>query len=174
MEPAGAPACWGKQFDADDDECANGCNYNTSCRPATINNASNVSVRRTGPMFPQPPQPPSQFQLPVIQQQQYIAPRFGSPIQAQQPSSFPRPPAPTMFAQNQQQVPVAAQPHAPPGWNSPIAYLPRPNPANPTWWQYQNETTRSRLGKNIVLSALQAIFAELLRFFANWTWPALG
>lgn len=64
------------------------------------------------------------------------------------------------------------QPHAPEGWNTPIAYLPRPNPGNPAWWQYQGESTKSRLGKNVLLSALQAIFAELLRFFSNWTWPA--
>jgi hypothetical protein len=79
---------------------------------------------------------------------------------------------PMTMHQAPQQMPPQQQAYAPPGWNTPIAYLPRPNPANPAWWQYAGETTKARLGKNMLLSALQAIFAELLRFFSNWTWPA--
>jgi hypothetical protein len=169
MQPSEAPNCWGKQFDDEDDECKN-CQYNVSCKPATINNAA----RRNIPV-------PSSYQLPVLQQPM-SPPRFGSPpipqpmtmTQPALPNSYyPRAPStPSMPVAHPVQGPVGYQPHAPPGWNVPIAYLPRPNPANPAWWQYQNETTGSRLGKNILLTALQAIFSELLRFFANWTWPA--
>lgn len=125
-------------------------------------------------MFQQPPQAPPQFSLPVIQPQQYAPPRFGPPMMQQPPQQqvgYPRmPPTPPQY-QQPQQVQMPAQPHAPPGWNSPIAYLPRPNASIPAWWQYEGETTRARLGKNILLSALSAVFAELLRFLQNWTWP---
>lgn len=167
-EPAGAPICWGKQFDEDDDECKN-CNYNISCRPATINN---ISFKRS--QTPQLPSP--SYHLPMIPQQPY-APRFGAPPgpMLPQPSGYPRmgaPPAPPT-AQTAPQAQMGFQPHAQIGWNTPIAYLPKPNPANPAWWQYQGESTASRLGKNMLLSALQALFSELLRFLTNWTWPTV-
>lgn len=166
MEPAGAPICWGKQFGDEDDECRR-CNFNISCRPATINN---LAAKRN--ILPQA----SSYSLPVLQQpQQYATARFGSQLPMPtlpQPTSYPRTVLPQPPQQPTHQAPVGYQPHAPGGWNTPIAYLPRPSPSNPTWWQYQGETTSSRLGKNILLTALQAIFAELLRFFSNWTWPS--
>lgn len=170
-----APAeklCWGKQYDDSDDECQN-CELNKSCKPETINNAS----RRSAPIQPQ------QYSLPVIPQQNYAS-RFKSPtvpqvpippplmppqVPQQQASAYP---TRSVFPSMAPQTSVGYQSHAPAGWNTPIAYLPRPNPANPAWWQYQGETTGTRLGKNMLLSALQAIFSELLRFFSNWTWPA--
>ncbi len=172
-EPAGAPICWSKQFDDDDDECKN-CNYNVSCRPATINNNS---ARRNG-QSPQLQMP--QYHLPMMPQQPpSFATRYGYNSAQQMPgpmlpqaSGYPRtPPPPPQMAHAQ--VQTGFQPHAPSGWNTPIAYLPRPNPSNPAWWQYQGESTRARLGKNMLLGALQALFAELLRFLANWTWPAV-
>lgn len=165
-EPEGAPHCWGKQFQDGDDECSN-CDYNSSCRPATLHQ---ISVRRqtTTPTYVPPPSyqptrfgpppPPMMPQPSFPQPSQY--PRTTSPYPMSPP---PQPMAPAMPPMNPQ--------FAPPGWNTPIAYLPRPNPATPAWWQYGGETTRSRLTKNVILSALQAIFAELLRFFTNWTWP---
>lgn len=171
-EPAGAPICWGKQFDEDDDECKN-CNYNISCRPATINNQS---TRRTVPQNGQSPQ----FHLPMVPPQppqpMTFAARYGYNSAQQMPgpmlpqSGYPRTPMPP---QQVTQAQTGFQPHAPAGWNTPIAYLPRPNPSNPAWWQYQGETTGARLGKNMLLGALQALFSELLRFLAHWTWPAV-
>lgn len=168
--------CWGKQYGDEDDECKN-CDYKTSCRPETINY---VSTRGSAPNSNL--KLPPNYQLPVVQQQQY-APRFGmQPPQAPtlpQPSGYPQrptaplPPTHPYQGPQYQQATVGHQPHAPAGWNTPIAYLPRPNPQNPAWWQYQGETTSARLGKNILLTALQAIFSELLRFLANWTWPTV-
>ncbi len=173
MEPAGAPICWGRQYEDGNDEC-NNCKFSDSCRPAAINRSS---MRRNGVQQQSLPQP--RISLPVLPQQSYMpTPQFGVPQipTLPQPSNYPRTvlphsPIPQMAQQGHPQSPVGFQPHAPASWNTPIAYLPKPNPANPSWWQYSGETTSSRLGKNIVISALQAIFAELLRFFTNWTWP---
>lgn len=167
-------ACWGKQYDDSDDECQN-CPLNKTCKPETINN-----FQRNRGMVPTP----NQYSLPVIPQQQpNFASRYRTPT-LPQPPAFPSQVQPTAYPvrpsfqhaappQMGQQVQVPGyQPHAPPGWNTPVAYLPRPNPANPVWWQYQGETTGSRLGKNILLVMLQAAFSELLRFFTNWTWPS--
>jgi hypothetical protein len=167
-EPAGAPVCWGKQFGDEDDECRN-CNFNISCRPATLNYRSAVDSRRSGAVLPQP----SPHSLPMYQPT-FTPPRFGPPM-VQQAQTIPQPsvgyPRPGVTHVSQPTVPVSYQPHAPQGWNIPIAYLPRPNSGTPAWWQYQGESTGARLGKNLLLSALQALFAELLRFVSNWTWP---
>lgn len=180
-EPAGAPHCWGKQFGEEDDECKNCLFDRTTCRTESINHRSMLDSyrRQGGSMLPQP-----RYSLPMFPQQpqqppQTFSQRFGynsgSAMPQPPPTNYPRPAMPAPMQAPQQPsvgyAPLAYQQNAPAGWNAPIVYLQRPNPNNPGVWQYSGESTRSRLAKNVILSALKAIFEELWRFFANWTWP---
>lgn len=174
-EPVGAPQCWGKQFGDEDEECQN-CSFNVSCRPATINHVS--KSQRSYLPSPTPRPQSSVFTLPVVNNQ-YQTPHLQSPPPLPQPTysrpavgqplpnaPLPIPTLPPNPGYHQQQT------FFPPGWNAPIAYLPRPAMNNGNWWQYQNESTGQRLVKNVLLSMFQAAVAELLRFLTNWTWPA--
>lgn len=169
--PNGAPICWGRQYEDGSDECRV-CNFNTSCRPAAINAYGRRSLPVQQPvMLPQPRfgnNGVSSFPAPMMPPQQQMLPQ-------PQQSMFPR----STLPQPQQQQPppqIPPQPHAPVGWNNPVAYLNRPGPpptppASFPWWQYSGETTPSRLGKNVLLSVARALFGTLFEFFTNWTWP---
>ena len=147
--PAGAPRCWGRQYSDHDRECQ-ACPFRGSCKP--------VFVRSTG-MMPQPPATTTQYvPLPQMPPQGYPPPPPGPRVQVIQPPQ------------------VQQQPQWNPQWQwqqPPQQMIPRPADNN-FLGQYPGESTAERLGKNMVLRAMEAIFTELARFFHFFSWPKRG
>ncbi len=167
--PAGAPRCWGRQHADNDKEC-NGCTFNYTCKSA-YQQAGGASAR--GQWVPPGYAPPPQPTYYVPQQQQPPAyrplPMYGQPQQPQAtyplPYQPPPPPPP----------PQQARGNPPPGYGGyqPPVYAPAGDQFQSIFGQYPGEDIAERLGKNIILRALEAIFNELTRFFHYWTWPKM-
>lgn len=190
IKPSQAPACWGQKYQDGEPECRQ-CDFIDTCRPAMINRVVSSS----------PPPQPQQQPLAVIRsyapQSQPLAPpptlRSPSAQVVPLPSKpFYMPPA-TALPTPTQSVPIKpaapAQVQAPqqstffqsntgfslpnPKQPNPMAQWHRPGAQSPGYFftQYPGEAVGTRLAKNAVLRALEAIFAELMQFFRHWTWP---
>lgn len=189
VRPAGAPVCWGRQYDSDQNtqsgrECA-GCTFNYSCK-----NACQSAAARHMTAYQQ-----QQQQQPQWPQATWGWQGWNPAWQAQQPAPPPPPSPPAPPGRSlpvwQGNVPPIPPPPAPPAvWGRPqapppppVAYQQQPPPMYPqqqqeyfmaVLGQYPGEPIGERLGKNIILRALEAIFNELTRFFHFWTWPRKG
>jgi len=157
--PPGSPRCWGRQFQENDPECK-GCPFNLSCKKVVQQPAPMVYQQQTpyqAPYAPaqavyQPPwtapQPQPTYRLPVYQAVPPPPPAYHAP---------PPPPRPAY------QAPAQPVYHAP--------AQPAPAPYQSIFGQYPGESVGERLGKNLVLRALEAIATEIARFFHFWDWP---
>lgn len=171
-KPHGSPPCWGLQYEDHDPDCAQ-CPYKDSCRPEVFRRfaatpikppQSPISLTPPRSLFPSPPQ----THLPVFRPP---APPWANP-------SAPATQFPVPVAAPQWMAP-APQPVAPivsfqdPRYPNPAAQMSRPGASGPPYYftQYPGETTAQRLGKNVLLRGLEAIFGELMYFFKHWTWP---
>lgn len=110
------------------------------------------------PPPPVPPQP-SYRNLPVYQ------PAPVAPVPAPAWSQPPAPPPPTAY---QTVRPVAPQPITPQTHPGATAHA---EPWQGIFGMYPQESAAERLGKNMILRALEAIFTELARFFHYFPWP---
>lgn len=181
------PRCWGISYDNESYECTKRCGFNQSCKEKVQQGMLQSQAFRPQPSAtPQPYyQPPQQQQyysptqmvpagyaapaphvpLPVIQQgppRQAVAP----PMQVYQPPQQARP-TPTAMPQPQQQAMML--PQQPPSWAGTIGvYGAYQDPAfhmvsqAPGVYrpQMSGESFGERLAKNILLSAMEQIFAQ--------------
>ncbi len=144
--------CWSWKYQDGDPECAQ-CPYRESCRSAVLWRSSQA-----------PPAPQSVMQMP---QRQYAA-----PVPPPQPIYRQPPVQPQQQVVQYQPPQQAAVPYTNTTPN-PLAPWQRPGAPSPPYYfnQYPGETIGSRLGKNMVLRALESVFTELMYFFRHWTWP---
>lgn len=188
-KPPAALDCWGLKYQDGDKECGQ-CKFNESCRPAMLNRIVNPSDQRTSlpvlrnysPSVSVPPPPPTyqqQSMVPMPSRPYFPPPANTIPL----PRTVPLPSQPTQQAPQQQahqapQVPQYYQQST--GWSlpsnsnpNPMAPMFRPGAPSPAYYftQYPTESVASRIGKNILLRAAEAIFGELMQFFRHWTWP---
>ncbi len=108
------------------------------------------------PVAPPPPQPPP---MPVLYRPQPPA---------------PQPQAPVVQYYQQYQPAMQAAGSIPDPYNpNPLVPMMRPGAPGPAYYfcQYPGETTATRLAKNMVLRAGEAIFGEGMSFLRHWTWP---
>ncbi len=171
--PAGAPRCWGRQFQKQDKEC-NGCTFNYTCE-GTFRQASVQAPQGPWQGYAQPPPPPPYGQQPYWQPPP-PPPNYRSlPVYGQQPQPpqqpWQPPPPPQHTARGAAPPGYGGYPQ--PGYQQQPAYAPAPDQFQAIFGQYPGEDIAERLGKNIILRALEAIFSELTRFFHYWTWPRL-
>lgn len=185
--PYGAPSCWGSKYQDGDDECGQ-CKFNDTCRREVLRQVSTTPLRPTATTVPFPSSPPvpmSTMFRPVVPPPPPAAPplntgfRPTTPVYAPYPSASQYPPPQTFqHPQNPQPQPqpVYHHPHLPHQTPDPAAPWVRPGSAMPPYYftQYPQETAAVRLGKNMILRAIAAIFAELLGFASQWTWPPSG
>lgn len=174
-KPPGSPPCWGRQYLDGDPECRQ-CRYQDSCKqeilyrvssgPATRSYAPPVAPRLTLP--PPPPSPTAASVVVPLPPKPYFAP----PV-----SSVPLPKTTTPSVPAPQQQPTYYQQSTgyslPNPTANPMGSWHRPGAPSPPYYftQYPGESTGARLAKNVLLRALEALFAELMQFFRHWTWP---
>lgn len=177
MKPSGAPDCWGKKYQDGEEECAQ-CRFQDSCKQEMLYQ----TIRPNQPVLRNyaPSSPP---RLNYPQSSTMVVPLPPKPYFAPPASSIPTPVPPRI-------MPSAALPVQQPqtsyyqqstGFslpNSTAAQNPltpwhRPGASSPAYYftQYPGESTGTRLVKNVLLRALEAIFAELMQYFRHWTWP---
>lgn len=180
IKPSGSPDCWGRLHQDGEEECRQ-CRFRYDCKTETLYQINKPGARIPvfGPYVP-PPVPPSRVPAlpPPSSTIVPLPPKPSFPLQTPQ-SSYP-PPARTIASN-----PQTTAPSTPTYQNSSGFSLPNPTAPNPlsSWYrpgapgpayhftQYPNESVGSRLAKNAVLRALEAIFGELMQFFRHWTWP---
>jgi hypothetical protein len=174
--PSGSPPCWGRKYQDGAEECMQ-CYYNEGCRQEMLYQVARPNqpaVRNYAPPI-QPPRlalpTPSATVVPLPPKPYFAPPVSSIPVPTR---TIPVPTVPTPPTTSQtyyQQSTGHSLPN--PGVNNPMAHWQRPGaPAQPYYFiQYPGESTGTRLVKNAVLRALEAIFAELMQFFRHWTWP---
>jgi hypothetical protein len=189
-KPPSSPPCWGLKYQDGEKECEQ-CKYNDTCRPAMFSRLSNPSDQRTSlPVIrtyspPPVPSTPPHFQV-QPSMQQAIVPLPAKPYYPPPVNSIPLPrvqapvaaPSQSQTAQTVSQATQYYQQST--GWSlpsnanpNPMAPMHRPGAPSPAYYftQYPTESVASRVGKNLLLRAAEAIFAELMQFFRHWTWP---
>lgn len=184
MKPAGSPNCWGRLYQDGEDECFQ-CRFRNDCKTEVLNTVNKPGVRL--PMFgnyapPMAPTPPPRMALPsTFHPAATIVPLPPRPYYVPPAQTSPVPGKPTMPVPQTTTIPAAVttyqnstgyslpNPSAP----SPLASWYRPGAPGPAYHftQYPSESVGSRLAKNAILRALEAIFGELMQFFRHWTWP---
>lgn len=180
-KPAGSPGCWSNKYQDGDRECEQ-CRFNDTCRPAMLQKV--VSPPHSLPVVASrnytPPYPPP---APV-----FMTPPAQTMVQLPAKPYIPPPPAPVMVKQPQitaTQVTQQANQHyqQSTGYSlhnqqnpNPFVPLHRPGAPAPAYYitQYPGESVGSRIAKNAVLRAMEAIMYELMQFFRHWTWPPSG
>ena len=185
MKPAAAPSCWGSKFQDGDDECRQ-CQYRDTCRPAVLNRMAAPIPTTYRPSLPTyttvpltPPPPPS----PMFNPSTAVVPLPPRPYVAPPAASIPLPPKMTTSSTP---APQPVQVHQPATYFSssgyslpnttnpnPLASMHRPGAPAPAYFfnQYPGEKASTRIVKNLLLRAAEAIFQELVMFFRHWTWP---
>lgn len=193
VKPAGSPGCWGVKYQDGDLECGQ-CKYKDTCREALLHRVVNPQAARTNlpvlsnynPRIPAPPPPPSvsnyastQTAVAPLPSRPYFAPPVSSlPVPAKTvpplPTSAPQATTPQVTTAQNQYYQQST------GWSlpntsnpNPLAPMFRPGAPSPAYYftQYPGESVVSRVGKNILLRAAEAIFGELMQFFRHWSWP---
>jgi hypothetical protein len=188
-KPAGSPPCWSMKYQDGDDECENRCRFKESCRPAMLTRIASPIPVQTAQPFPLPNRPflpaPMVAPTPIYQQAPQLQPVTqpilrppSTPVhqspQYQQyhqlPSVHQPPVVPPPITQYQHQNNYAIPDHRNP---HPMAWMVRPGGSGPPYYftQFQGESVRSRLAKNLLLRMLEAVLFELASFFKQWTWP---
>lgn len=176
--PSSAPACWGLKFQDGEKECKQ-CSYNDSCRPAMMNRMTQslpVIQNFAPPAAPafRPPAQPVQV-IPLPARPLFAPPTVGTGMAPPPPpppkpvtQAPPAPPQAGTYYQNTTgySLPNQKEPNPFAAWFRPGAQAPAYH-----FIQYPGERTSTRLVKNAILRALEAIFAELMQFFRHWTWP---
>lgn len=192
IRPSNALPCWGAKYQDGDKECGQ-CRDKESCRPAMLDRILNPSEQRTNlPVLrhyspsatpPPPPPPPPTFQtstsmamVPLPSKPYYPPPVNSLPVPART-VALPNPqPSPPQVQQTQ--APQYYQQST--GWSlpshsnpNPLAPMYRPGAPQPAYYftQYPGESVATRVGKNMVLRMMEAVFGELMQFFRHWTWP---
>lgn len=179
-KPASAPSCWSLKYQDGDRECDQ-CRYNDSCRAALLERTIS-SPPRSLPVVPArsytPPYPPP---APVFTTQA-IVPLPTKPY-------IPPPPAPVAVVKPPQVTAAQVTQQANQYYQQSTGYslhnqqnpnpfvpLHRPGAPAPAYYitQYPGESVGSRIAKNAVLRAMEAIMYELMQFFRHWTWPPSG
>lgn len=177
LRPSGSPPCWGQKYQEGEAECMQ-CDHRNSCQQEMIRmTTSNVSLpvirNYSPPITPQRTTPTTVVPLPS--RPYYAPPAPTIPL--------PKPPTQSTFSTTQlsNTAPQASYyqsstGHAIPNTTtpSPFAHWQRPGAPTPSYYftQYPEENVSTRLIKNALLRALEAIFAELMQFFRHWTWPS--
>jgi hypothetical protein len=180
IKPAGSPNCWGRLYQDGEDECRQ-CRFRNDCKTEVLNMVNKPGVRL--PMFgqyatPVAPMPPSRMALPALPPPSSTViplpprPHFAPPSQQTPPArTIPQAPLPPSTTTYQTSAGGYSLPN--PGAPNPLSSWYRPGAPGPAYHftQYPEESVGSRLAKNAILRALEAIFGELMQFFRHWTWP---
>lgn len=163
QKPPSAPPCWGRQYDDNDKECTNQCEYRLSCKPNFFRNNSTPAPAMSLPIYPPQPVPIPQapaWPQPAVSYAQPQPMRLG----VAQPSVLPQyqiaPQNPMAFAQ---QAPILPNNISQPSQHS--AYF------SQYYSPYPGESVLERLGKHMVLRLGQILFHELASFLGLWRWP---
>lgn len=176
QKPPSAPPCWGRQYDDNDKECTNQCEYRVSCKPAFFRSNSTHGVTHL-PMYPSQSAPFWQGAAPMPS-----APVF--PFQGAQQRTGTLPPPPTTFhpfpappvTMAMQQMPPAPM-SVPPQIVQPPNHNTQQSVHSPYFMQYYSpypgETVLQRLAKHVALRIGQVFFHELSNFLALWKWPRI-
>ncbi len=180
IKPSGAPTCWGRLHQDGEEECRQ-CRFRYDCRTETMEQVNKPGARL--PMFGQYPSQtqlsPPRTPLPALPPpSSTVVPLPPRPVFSP-PTTQPPPPARTIPSTTSTPTTVnystSAGGYSLPNPTSPNPLAPwyRPGAPGPAYYftQYPNESVSSRLAKNAVLRALEAIFGELMQFFRHWTWP---
>jgi len=189
QKPPSAPVCWGRQYDDNDKECTNQCEYRLTCKSAFFRGNSTPPGAISLPMYPtqQPPFWQGAAPLPAP-----IFPFQGAQHQPGRMVTQP-PPPPTTYQQLPPAPPLtlamaAMQQHNMPAMSAPPSMMmPQMQMTNhviqqslhsPHFMQYYSpypgETVVQRLGKHLLLRVGQVFFSELSNFLALWKWPPLN
>lgn len=199
MRPLGMPErldrCWGKLFQDGDRECEQ-CRWNDTCRARVLEVAATAPARTVAPLpvlQTPPPRPPAPTtptgivpmpQRPAVASPPVYAPpatqataqvRYATPSA---PTPAPAPPAQPQYQQTQYQQPYQYQQTQgfsipDPNHPNPLVPMYRPGAQGPAYYfnQFPGESTGTRLFKNSVLRAFEAVFSEFAHFLRHWTWP---
>jgi hypothetical protein len=155
-KPAGAPVCFGRQYDDQDSECQHSCEYMRACKPEFL---------RSNGMLPVPPQYQAQPTWPYHQTPSVPIPAARPRLPVIQPQS-PQPQQHVVPYQPQQPAPAA--PVQPP----PQSQLPTAQAFNPYFQQYYRpypgESTIGRVGAHIGLRLMHTLFSEAAKFCEVW------
>lgn len=188
------PPCWGRSFNNEDPECRR-CSYQNSCRDQIIRLSQSLN-RQPAPVL-QPPAPATvtptsyfaQFQqvhpqaaptLPVPYQPApapvpvATAPAAPQPVVVRHYAPPPAPPAPP-----KPPVQVATQPAVPPppqmmdvyGRVQDPMYTMVTSAIPPFRPQMEGESFGMRVGKNMILVALEAVFGQIFLAVRQVFWP---
>jgi hypothetical protein len=170
--PPGAPGCWGAQYSDGDLECDQ-CSFRSSCAQHVLSRSIAAPARSYLPTYPGPPSPvPNR---PIIPQPVFkppVAVQHPIPIANFRPAPAAPPPAPVIqYQQYQQPAPTASIPD--PFNPNPMVPMMRPGAPGPAYYfcQYPGESIGTRLAKNMVLRAGEAMLGEGMNFARHWTWP---
>lgn len=182
FKPAGSPPCWGVKFQDGEKECVQ-CRFKDGCREALLSRVVSGPPRMSLPVLtPKPPPYPPPPPLPTMQTSQALVPLPAKPYYAPPINHLPAPkpqvPMPPTQQTAQQPQPQYYQQST--GYSlpnpqnpNPLAPLHRPGAPSPAYYmtQYPGESVGTRIMKNTLLRALEAIMFELMQFFRHWTWP---
>lgn len=174
--PSYAPNCWGKKYQDGEEECTQ-CRFQDTCRQEMlyqITKPSQPVIRNYAPPAPPPLSlpPPSATIIPLPAKPYFAPPASSIPV----PRTTSAPTVPPSVPQPQttyyQQSTGYSLPNSTAAPN-PLTPWHRPGAPTPSYYftQYPGEGTGTRLVKNIILRALEAICAELMQYFRHWTWP---
>lgn len=172
IKPPSAPSCWGAKYQDGERECMQ-CRFNDSCQPAMVARLTPMSLPVIRNYTPPPPphMQPTQAIVPLPKQPYYAPPVSQLPVH-RSPSA---PQTTTQTVQQathyyQQATGYSLPNHQNP---NPMAPMHRPGAPAPSYYftQYPGESVGSRVVKNTVLRAMEAVFYELMQFFRHWTWP---
>ena len=174
VKPPGAPLCWGSKYQDGDEECRQ-CRHQDSCRQEMLYQISRQPVRNYAPQavprltLPPPPPSPTSTVVPLPPKPYFAPPASSVPLPRTGTTQAPVPPPPPQQTYYQQSTGYSL----PNPTVNPMGSWHRPGAPSPPYYftQYPGENTGTRLAKNALLRALEAIFAELMQFFRHWTWP---
>lgn len=173
-KPSYSPDCWSKKYQDGEEECTQ-CRFQDTCRQEMlyqITRPNQPVIRNYAPPAPPRLSLPTETIVPLPPKPYFVPPvtsipaptRTMAPIvpQVQQPQQTSYYQQATGFSLPN---PTAAQ--------NPLTPWHRPGAPSPPYYfvQYPGEGTGTRLMKNIILRALEAICAELMQYFRHWTWP---
>lgn len=180
QKPPSAPVCWGRQYDDNDKECTNQCEYRLTCKPAFFRAHATQTGVTSLPMYPTQappfwqgaaPLPSPVFPFQGTQQSQQTV-RLGAVQPPPLPTTFQHLPNPPSFAI--QQAPPAPM-SAPGAMLQQAHHLVQQAAHSPHFMQYYSpypgETILQRLCKHLALRLGQVFFHEVSNFLGLWRWP---
>jgi hypothetical protein len=192
IKPSAAPDCWSKKYQDGDEECMQ-CRFKDECRVEMLYQVTSKPAQPPVRSYAPPPISPPRLAFPLAfppaPQTTAAAkpiPQWTVPAVPTFPASSPYIPAqppkpnivttPVQVAQPQptyfHQTTGSSAPH-PSAMPNPMTPWQRPGVVSQSYYftQYPGEGIGTRIIKNVILRALEAVFAELMQFFRHWTWP---